>query len=146
MNEKEKMYNEHSKFLADIALAVLEENKSVLDVNGVKEIIAFYLLIPYITPEQLKTPGKNYKIPKISGKFSSDIDYEDIRNTICHSFITVEEKKGIPGHGDHLIFDDRVKKSRKKHDEQDYHSQCTPVRIDYAHKKLISTFLEIQKQ
>lgn len=146
MNDKEIKYNEHAKFLADIALAILEGNKSALDVNGVKEIIAFYLLIPYITPAQLRTPGENYIIPRISGKFSDNINYEDIRDTICHSFITVEEKKGIPGHGDYLIFDDRVMKNKQVHSKQDYHSQCVPVRIDYAHEKLISTFLEIQNQ
>ena len=43
-----KRYNEHAKFVADIAIEVLAGNKNVLDVNGVKEIIALYLFIPYI--------------------------------------------------------------------------------------------------
>ncbi len=146
MNEREKKYNDHAKFLADIALEVLKGNKSVLDVNGVKEIIAFYLLIPYITSVQLKTPGENYKMPRISGKFSDSINYEDIRDTICHSFITVEEKKGIPSHGDGLIFDDRIMGNKKVHSKQDYHSKCVYIKIDYAHEKLMSTFMEIKKQ
>ena len=49
-DSSENKYNSHAKFLADIAIAILNGNKLVLDVNGVKEIIALYLLIPYITP------------------------------------------------------------------------------------------------
>lgn len=46
--------------MAEIAVAVLNWNKSVLDVNWVKEIIALYLLIPYITPDTLVTPWDEY--------------------------------------------------------------------------------------
>lgn len=50
MTEKQvKNYNEHALFLADIAKAVLGGNRNVLDVNGVKEIIALYWMIPYMS-------------------------------------------------------------------------------------------------
>lgn len=54
MTEKQvKNYNEHALFLADIAKAVLGGNRNVLDVNGVKEIIALYLMIPYMSSSTL---------------------------------------------------------------------------------------------
>ena len=34
-------YSEHAKFLADIALAILNGNKSALDVNGVKKLLLY---------------------------------------------------------------------------------------------------------
>lgn len=49
-NKGAEKYNSHAKLLADVALNILNGNKDVLDVNGIKEIIALYLLIPYITP------------------------------------------------------------------------------------------------
>ena len=39
-------YNNHSTILADIALAILNGNKDALDINGTKEIVALYLMIP----------------------------------------------------------------------------------------------------
>ncbi len=84
-------YNDHAKFMADIAMSILNGNKRVLDVNGVKEIIALYLLIPYMTPDKLTTPDEKCVIPNVSGNFCGDISLEDLRNAICHSFVTVEE-------------------------------------------------------
>ena len=71
-------YNDHAKFLADIAKEILRGNKAVLDVKGVKEIIALYLLIPYITPDTLMTPDEKCVIPKLNGDFSDDITLEDL--------------------------------------------------------------------
>ena len=146
MTEKNiAQYNSHAKFLADIAAAVLNGNTAVLNVNGVKEIIALYLLIPYITPDTLMTPDVKCTIPKLSGNFSDDITLEDLRNTICHSFVTVEKDKGDGSiHGKTLILDDRViYHNRKEHGELGTHESAYRIPIDYTHKRLRELFDEI---
>ena len=112
-------FNSHAKFLADVALAILKGNKYVLDVNGVKEIIALYLLIPYITDSTLETPDEYCKIPKLEGNFIDNITLENLRNTIAHSFVTVEEMKNDGSeHGKYLIFDDRIVEDKKEHSKK----------------------------
>ena len=149
MNEHSiAQYNSHAKFLADIAKAILDGRKAVLDVNGVKEIIALYLLIPYITPDTLMTPDEKCIIPKLSGSFSDDITLEDLRNTICHSFVTVEADKGNGSvHGKTLILDDRVfYHNRKDHIELGVHSSACRIPIDYTHKRLDELFNEVLRR
>lgn len=137
-------YNEHAKFLADIALAILNGNKSALDVNGVKEIIALYLLIPYMSEKILDTPGEQYIIPQIKGKFADDISYANLRNTISHSFVTVEEEKNDDTlYGKCLIFDDRLIHNRKEHEQKGNHSEAYSISINHAHKKLLEMVNEI---
>lgn len=145
-NEKANKYNEHAKFLADIALAVLDGNKSVLDVNGVKEIIALYLLVPYITHDSLPTPGPDYVIPKIDECFYNDITYRNLRDSICHSFVTIEEDKndGSP-HGKNLIFDDRITCPRTRHCKEP-HSTAYGIPKSIVHDKLIEVFRLIEEQ
>ena len=146
MNDKSIMqYNSHAKFLADIAMAILNGNKAVLDVNGIKEIIALYLLIPYITPNTLVTPDEKCVIPKLAGSFSDTITLEDLRNTICHSFVTVEKDTGDGTvHGKTLILDDRVfYHNRKEHAELGIHESACRIPIDYTHDRLIELFKTI---
>ena len=83
-------YNNHSTILADIALAILNGNKDALDINGTKEIVALYLMIPYMSNVVLDPPDDLSFIPKITGRFSKDISFNDLRDTIAHSFVTVE--------------------------------------------------------
>lgn len=145
-NKAAEQYNSHAKLLSDIALRILNGNKEVLDVIGIKEIIALYLLIPYITPQTLDTPGDEYKIPHIEGDFNKDITLEDLRNTICHSFVTVEEDKDDGTyHGKVLFLDDRVRIPPKEHSKLGKHSSAYIVPIEYTHNKLIELFNEIQK-
>lgn len=141
-------YNSHAKFLADIAIAILNGNKAVFDVNGVKEIIALYLLIPYITPDTLMTPDGKCVIPKLSGNFSDDITLEDLRNTICHSFVTVEKDVGDGSiHGKTIILDDRViYHNRKEHAQLGTHDSAYRILIDYAHKRLKELFVEVLRE
>jgi hypothetical protein len=147
VKSREQNYNEHAKFLADIALEVLRGNSLVLDINGVKEIIALYLLIPYATPQRLDTPGGKYKIPRVDGNFAPNIQLRDLRDAICHSFVTVEEDKNDGSrHGKQLIVDDRATLSRKNHDELEVKSKAVNIDIMYAHKKLEELFEEIIKQ
>lgn len=139
-----KRYNEHAKFMADIAVAVLAGNKDVLDVNGVKEIIALYLLIPYITTSQLETPGEGYIVPKITENFSDTISLKNLRDAICHSFVTTEEKLNDgSGHGDYLILDDRASYNRTEHEKLITKSGTTSIKIDYTHKRLEEIFKQI---
>ncbi len=145
--DKERInnYNEHAKFLSDIALSILHGNKGVLDINGVKEIISLYLLIPYMTEDKLTTPGSDYVIPPLSGVFIGNISFADLRNTICHSFVTVEEDKCDDVHGKCLIFDDRIVKTRHEHDKMDYHSEAYSINIKVIHQKLLEMVKEIQQ-
>lgn len=44
-----------------------------------------------MTKVTLETPDEKCVIPKITGPFYQDISFEDLRNTISHSFVTTEE-------------------------------------------------------
>ena len=146
-DERIANYNDHAKFMADIAISILNGNKNVLDVNGVKEIIALYLLIPYITPDKLTTPGEKCVIPNISGDFCKGVSLEDLRNAICHSFVTAEENLHDGTiYGKRLIIDDRaLYHNRKSHAVLGTHSTAANIMIDDAHKRLVELFTEIQK-
>lgn len=145
-DERIANYNDHAKFMADIAVAILNGNKGVMDVNGVKEIIALYLLIPYMTPDRLTTPDGKCIIPNVSGEFCNGVSLEDLRNAICHSFVTVEaDKNDGTVHGKRLIFDDRaLYHNRKSHADLGVHSTTANIMIDDAHKRLIELFTEIK--
>lgn len=147
MNEESiKKYNEHAKFLADIAIEILKGNKNVLNVNGVKEILSLYLLIPYITDSTLETPDELCKIPQLKGDFINNITLENLRNTIAHSFVTVEEISNDGSeHGKYLIFDDRIIEDKKTHSKKGKHSNCYTIYIDKINKRLTDLFNEIIK-
>lgn len=98
--------------------------------NGVRQILALYLLIPYMTDSKLEKPDDACEIPTISGLFSKDIDFKDLRDAICHSFTTTEEA------GDSLIIDDRATMKRKTHDKLGQHGSCIKIPIDYTDKRL----------
>ena len=136
VKDRAQNYNEHATFMADIAKAMLEGNKNALDINGVKEIIALYLMIPYMSDATLQTPGDKYIIPHLSGCFLKDITYSELRNTICHSFVTVEEDNGDGVHGKRLIFDDRINTDKKIHSQKGHHSEAYNIDIEYVHEKL----------
>ena len=145
-DEKIKNYNSHAVFLADIAKAIIDNNKNVLDVNGVKEIISLYLLIPYMTESTLQTPDEKCIIPKLSGDFMPGIPFSSLRDTISHSFITTEEdKKDGSMHGKFLIFDDRLVTERKLHSKKGNHSNAAPLLIESVHKRIEEMLDEILK-
>ena len=48
--------------MAEIALNILQGNKNTLDATGAKEIIALYLMIPYMTKSRLDAPRQNRRI------------------------------------------------------------------------------------
>ena len=120
-------YNNHSTNLADIALAILNGNKDALDINGTKEIVALYLMIPYMSKDVLDPPDDLSFIPKITGRFSKDISFNDLKDTIAHSFVTVEEDDGDSNsrHGKMLCFDDRIICDKKEHSKKRPSRKCS---------------------
>ena len=138
-------YNEHAKLLTEIGIEVLNGNPYVFNVNGIKEIIALYLLIPYITPDQLDPP-EGSAMPQVTGEFCGGILLEDLRNTICHSFVTVEEYKNDGSeHGKYLIFDDRIKFHRRTdHNNLANKNECYCIYIEEIHQRLLQLFNEIK--
>ena len=118
IKDRDTNFREHSIFLSEIAQNILNENDNVLSIHGVREIIAMYLIIPYITNDQLDT-GMPSKMPKLelSKEFMNGINLKNLRDTISHSFVTVEESsKEKLGR---IILDDRAQITRKAHDMQE---------------------------
>ena len=57
-------YNNHAVTMAQIAVNLLE-GKNPLNVRGVRELLALYLLVPYITNKRLDVPAANYNVPQL---------------------------------------------------------------------------------
>jgi len=140
-------YNSHAKFMAEIAQAILKGNKEVLNINGVKEIIALYLMLPYMTPTSLDSPDDKCFVPKVTGDFCQGVTIKNLRDSLGHSFVTVEEDNNDgTHHGKVLIIDDRATKSRNEHSALGMHSTATLIPISFAHSRLLELLDEIQKQ
>lgn len=136
-------YNEHAIFLSEIAVNLLENNTNALIVPGIREIISMYLLIPYITKDLLDTPSSNHNIPQLNTSevfyeylnedgTKHQINLEGLRNAICHSFVSLEDKGGI-------IVDDRsIHPNRRSHVNQQKKSLCERLDIELTRKKLLN--------
>src|SRR5665647_3527822 len=112
IKDRDTNFREHSIFLSEIAQNILNGNDNVLSIPGVREIIALYLLIPYTTYDQLDT-GMPSKMPQLdlSQEFMDGVNLRNLRDAICHSFVTVEESsKDKLGR---IIIDDRSQINRK---------------------------------
>ncbi len=143
-------YNNHAITMADIAVSLLV-GYNPLDVKGVRELLAMYLLIPYITKSQLDIPSEKYNIPqlKLDALFTkvmnkdgslSEMTLDGLRNALCHSFVALTDK------GD-LLLDDRASCHRKIHDALDDKGFCNRLELDKTRDKLLSLHKEvIQKQ
>lgn len=141
-------YNEHAIFMSRIGIELLNGNIDVLNAKGVKEIIAMYLLIPYITKNQLDKPDENYyNIPKldINSIFTkvynkdntlSEMTLDGIRNAICHSFVSLTE------HGD-LLFDDRASCDKKAHSAMIDKGFCNRLELEKTSQKLLSLHMDV---
>jgi len=135
IKDRDTNFREHSIFLSEIAQNILNGNDNVLSIPGVREIIALYLLIPYTTYEQLDT-GMPSKMPQLdlSQEFMDGVNLRNLRDAICHSFVTVEESsKDKLGR---IIIDDRSQMNRKTHSEQVIKTKGVFVDILRAHEKL----------
>ncbi len=142
IKDRDTNFREHSIFLSEIAQNILNGNDNILSIPGVREIIAMYLIIPYTTNGQLDT-GMPSKMPKLdlSKEFMNGINLENLRNTISHSFVTVEESsKDRLGR---IILDDRAQMNRNTHDKQEIKTKGIFVDIKYAHNKLNELHYEI---
>jgi len=133
--DRDTNFKEHSIFLSEIAQNILNGNDRFLSIPGVREIIALYLIIPYATHDQLDY-GMPSKMPKLdlSEEFLNGIVLRDLRDSICHSFVTVEasseERLG------RIIIDDRAQMIRKEHDKQEIKTKGVFIDILQAKKKL----------
>ncbi len=130
-NSEIEKYNSHAKYMAEIALNILQGNKNTLDATGAKEIIALYLMIPYMTKSRLDAPDKECIIPMIDTEFYNNIKTSDLRDAICHSFVTAEENSN------QIVIDDRAKyEKRSSHEGLKDKSGCVKLPIEYANRKL----------
>lgn len=143
-------FNQHAIFMSKLAIDILEENNNVLNLEGVREIIAMYLLIPYITNSQLCTPNDKCNIPKLdiksvfTGVYNkdgsiSDMTLDGLRNAICHSFVSVAEGKG-------LLLDDRASCNREFHNKMLDKGFCNRLEFLKTRKKLLSLHKQVINQ
>ncbi|TKB96961.1 hypothetical protein [Pedobacter cryophilus] len=135
IKDRDTNFREHSIFLSEIAQNILDGNDSILLVPGVREIIALYLLIPYATSDQLDS-GMPSKMPQLdlSEEFINGVNLRNLRDTISHSFVTVEESsKDKLGR---IVLDDRAQMTRKTHNEQESKSLGIFLEIPQANNKL----------
>lgn len=142
-------YNNHAITMSNIAISLLMGGNP-LNIKGVRELLAMYLLVPYITKSQLETPSENYNIPKldINSLFTkvinkdgtmSEMTLESLRNAICHSFMALTDK------GD-LMLDDRASLDRKAHEELEDKGFCNRLELAKTRSKLLSLHKQVIQQ
>lgn len=133
--DRDTNFREHSVFLSEIAINILKGNDKILLIPGVREIISLYLLSPYVTNDQLDM-GMPSKMPKLdlSEQFTNGINLKNLRDTICHSFVSVEESTKMKN--GRIIIDDRAQMNRNKHDKQESKTKGVFVEIKDANEKL----------
>ena len=135
--------------MSNIAISLLMGGNP-LNIKGVRELLAMYLLVPYITKSQLETPSENYNIPKldINSLFTkvinkdgtmSEMTLESLRNAICHSFMALTDK------GD-LMLDDRASLDRKAHEELEDKGFCNRLELAKTRSKLLSLHKQVIQQ
>ena len=142
-------YNSHATTMSQIAVSLLMGGNP-LNVRGIRELLAMYMLIPYITKSQLDTPDESCRIPKLDintvftkvqfkdGSFS-DMTLGRLRDALCHSFVALTDK------GD-LMLDDRASCDRKTHDSMADKGFCNRLVLDKTRQKLLSLHNEVLKQ
>lgn len=142
-------YNNHAVTMAQIAVNLLE-GKNPLNGCGVRELLALYLLVPYITNKRLDVPAANYNVPQLDMKTVltkvrfkngslSEVTLDNLRNALCHSFVALTEK------GD-IILDDRASLDRKTHDSLSDKGFCNRLEIGKTRNKLLALHKSILKQ
>lgn len=142
-------YNNHAVTMSRIAVSLLA-GENPLNFRGVREILAMYLLVPYITNSQLDKPDELYNIPKLDiNSLFTKVIYKDgslkemtldnLRNAICHSFIALTEK------GD-LLLDDRASCDRKTHDGLDDKGFCNRLELEKTRNKLLTLHKQVLQQ
>jgi hypothetical protein len=133
--DRDTNFQEHSVFLSEIAEQILNGNNKILSIPGVPEIIALYLLVPYITNTQFDM-GMSSKVPQLDllENFSDEINLKNLRDALCHSFVSVEESTEI--RKGRIILDDRAGMKRDQHDKQQIKTKAACIEIEHANAKL----------
>ena len=142
-------YNNKAVIMPQIAIMILNGNNP-LNIKGVRELLAMYLLVPYITNSQLDKPDELYNIPKldINSLFAKviykdgslkELTLDNLRNAICHSFFALTEK------GD-LLLDDRASCDRKPHDGLDDKGFCNRLELEKTCYKLLTLHKQVLQQ
>lgn len=133
--DRDTNFREHSIFLSEIAKNILDKNDKVFQIPGVREIISLYLLIPYMTNDQLDH-GMQSKMPRLdlSNDFISGINLKNLRDAVCHSFVSVEES--TDQRTGRIIIDDRSQMNRKNHDELTSKTKAVNLDILTVHSRL----------
>lgn len=171
---KESQYFVHNIFMAEIANCIindevpLNENSEILFSQnarycaGVKEIIGLYLLIPYLNTHnnQLLYDKKHkqisiYKDDDIAFRDIADneIKIKDLRDTLCHSFISCDLNLNKKlGDEPVIVFDDRVVVERKFHkmlEHTELGNLCITVKcsviLSFLKKSYEKIFIEYNK-
>lgn len=143
-------YNNHAITMSNIAISLLMGGNP-LNIKGVRELLAMYLLVPYITKSQLETPSENYNIPKldINSLFTkvinkdgtmSEMTLDGLRNAICHSFMALTDK------GDLMLDDRACFPNRKAHDELEDKGFCNRLELAKTRSKLLSLHKQVIQQ
>ena len=143
-------YNNHAITMSNIAISLLMGGNP-LEIKGVRELLAMYLLVPYITKSQLETPSENYNIPKldINSLFTkvinkdgtmSEMTLDGLRNAICHSFMALTDK------GDLMLDDRACFPNRKAHDELEDKGFCNRLELAKTRSKLLSLHKQVIQQ
>lgn len=142
-------YNNHATTMSQIAVSLLM-GENPLNVKGIRELLAMYLLVPYITKVQLETPDENCKIPKLDintlftkvqhkdGKYT-DMTLGRLRDALCHSFVALTDK------GD-LMLDDRACYDRQTHDTIADKGCFNRLVLNKTREKLLSLHNEVLQQ
>ena len=142
-------YNNHAITMSNIAISLLMGGNP-LNIKGVRELLAMYLLVPYITKSQLETPSENCNIPKldVNSMFAkvmnkdgtlSEMTLESLRNAICHSFMALTDE------GD-LMLDDRASLDRKAHEKLEDKGFCNRLELAKTRSKLLSLHKQLIQQ
>lgn len=130
-------YNEHAVAQIIIANEILSGNKEILNKVGVKEMIAMYLLIPYMTKDHLDKPSKKHNVPRLNpaeefykayneetGEYMYGVTYGALRNSLCHSFLSINER------ANQLLVDDRaIYNHRNEHSNLEEKDRVIPLNI-----------------
>ena len=142
-------FNKHAVTMSKIAVSLLEGGNP-LSVPGVRELLALYLLVPYITNKRLDVPAANYNVPQLDMKTVltkvrfkngslSEMTLDNLRNALCHSFVALTEK------GD-LLLDDRASLDRKTHDSLSDKGFCNRLEMEKTRNELLALHKNILKQ
>lgn len=96
--------------MAEIAKEIMKQNFDFFNVDGIKELICLYLLLPYINPDSLKYDSNHKALTIYSDEeiCFDNIKMRNLRNTLSHSFLGLELKDAHGWKENGLVFDDRI--------------------------------------